>query len=292
MKSGLRKSKLRKLIGEKTGKVFTFLSDYLLFQLLFWIELPTAGYGSRNVYKASERATEEFFRIKGEQARTAVNNLRSGGYIRFARGGSDPAITKKGLERLRRKLPIYEKKRPWNGKLYLVIYDVSTKRNALRDRLRRVIEKLGCAMLQDSVWLTPYDPREVLKGFVERNRLYGSVIVSEIGKDGAIGGETFTDLVWKIYQLDSLNRRYKKLIEDASELDPHRLALGYLSVLKDDPQLPFELLPKSWNGTKAYKLCRGYLEGMWSKVNLLSTHVHDRYTFLFDELRLRAREVG
>jgi len=89
--SGSEKSELRKLVGEKTGKVFTFLSDYLLFQLLFWIELPTAGYGVRNVYKASERAAEEFFKIKGRQARVAVSNLRSGGYIKFARGGSDPA---------------------------------------------------------------------------------------------------------------------------------------------------------------------------------------------------------
>ncbi|MBU1327173.1 hypothetical protein KKB64_04890 [Patescibacteria group bacterium] len=33
-------------------------------------------------------------------------------------------------------------------------------------------------------------------------------------------------------------------------------ATRYLSILRDDPQLPFQLLPDNWLGLKAYQLYR------------------------------------
>lgn len=258
-----RSAELKEIIKKKTGGVFSFLSDYLLFQFLFWVELPTAGYGSRNVYKASEKATEEFLRVKGGQTKTAINNLRSKGYVQFAKGGANPEITKRGLERLRRQLPVYEEKRPWNKKMYIITYDVPEKQNAKRDRLRGTLKCLGCAMLQASVWLTPYDPRGALRGFIRRYGLGGYVIVSEVGRDGAIGGESFQTLVWKIYSLDKLDRRYKEFIEHASSAPVSEdLVLRFLAILKDDPQLPFELLPSGWSSTKAYRLHKRFVRDL------------------------------
>ncbi len=59
-------------------------------------------------------------------------------------------------------------------------------------------------------------------------------------------------LVQKVYKLDSLNERYEKFLARA-KVNPANpwLKLEYLAILRDDPQLPFELLPSNWKGKEA-----------------------------------------
>ncbi len=69
-------------------------------------------------------------------------------------------------------------------------------------------------------------------------------------------------MIREIYNLDELNDRYKKLLYEFSkgkkDASVDTVASHYLSILKDDPQLPFELLPTDWRGDEAYEL---YTEG-------------------------------
>lgn len=256
------KTPYREKIARVTKGVVSTLSDYLLLQLYFWVELMGAGYGSPNVYRASERAWGEFFAGKeGRAARQNLYQLKSKGLITYAKGGSNPQITNAGLRKLRAVVPFYDEKRIWDGKLYLVTFDIPEDRKYQREMLREYLKKIGCGMLQWSVWLTLYDPRKVLRDFVVRSGLEGMVIVSDIGKDGSIGGEEVKDLVARVFKLDELSKRYANFVDKYKRMfeSGEDLAFDFLSILKDDPQLPFALLPKDWLGEVAYKI---YLKNM------------------------------
>ncbi len=74
-------------------------------------------------------------------------------------------LTKKGEELLDRyemeeiKIP---KPKKWDGKYRLVIFDIKEGKRKIRDDLRRWLEQLGFFKLQNSVWVYPYECREVV----------------------------------------------------------------------------------------------------------------------------------
>ncbi len=110
-------------------------------------------------------------------------------------------------------------------------------------------------MLQQSVWLTPYNPTELIREFSEERDLEDLILVSSLGKDGTIGEMELAELMEKVYHLEKLNYRYQELLIEAEDkrVDKERLVFLFLSILKDDPQLPFELLPEDWVGERAYR---------------------------------------
>ncbi len=86
------------------------------------------------------------------------------------------------------------------------------------------------------------------------------VIVSDMGKDGSVGEEDIRSLLVRVYELDKLNDRYKEWLEECDGGSIDRWAVMYfLSILKDDPQLPFALLPKWWKGDIVYKKIQFWL---------------------------------
>jgi DNA-binding transcriptional regulator PaaX len=93
-----------------------------------------------------------------------------------------------------------------------------------------------------------------LKDFLTDHQLGGWVVVSDIGKDGNIGQMAIRDLVGQVYKLGEINKRYREFLEKTKKEkpDPLSLSFSYLSILKDDPQLPFSFLPKNWLGEMAY----------------------------------------
>ncbi|MDZ4229059.1 MAG: PaaX family transcriptional regulator C-terminal domain-containing protein, partial [Patescibacteria group bacterium] len=139
----------------------------------------------------------------------------------------------------------------------LMSYDIPEARKVERNRLRRLLKTLGCGLLQESVWLTPYNPKKILEEFVGENDLAGLVLVSDLGKDGSIGEEDNRGLVARVYQLDRLNRLYWEFIDRWKDKKPNLEMLShFFSILKDDPQLPFELLPDDWLGEKSWDLIK------------------------------------
>ena len=247
-----------------SGGVVSYLADFLLFVVAYGVELSTAGYGSKAAGKAYARATQEFSGVKEKSTLRSLENLKRKGYIKYSRGKSDVEITTAGKRRLKRVVPIYEKRRKWDGRLYLITYDIPESKKAIRDYFRDHLKALGCGMLQASVWITPYDPREVLRKFIRYNRLEGDVLVSYVGKGSNIAGIGFKELVHRVYHLNELNKRYIEFLKSPLEKWPrYRVAAVFHSILKDDPQLPFGLLPKDWKGGEAFKhfsaLSRGRL---------------------------------
>lgn len=133
--------------------------------------------------------------------------------------------------------------------------------------LRYYLKKIGCGKLQNSVWVTPYNPREILEDFVERNELKGAVIISAVGDKENVGEETLAELVARVYDLDELHwqylqfnkkyYRYKKFEPETKQ----QVVFDFLSILKDDPQLPFSLLPSDWAGKEAYEIFKKGTKG-------------------------------
>jgi len=97
------------------------------------------------------------------QYRTAFGRLAAQGHIVFEkRGGKQYArITEAGrkvlaFEQEKAKLTDTRKRR-WNGRWRVIIFDIPERRRRTRDRLRNMMERTGFVRLQDSVWVFPYD---------------------------------------------------------------------------------------------------------------------------------------
>lgn len=82
-----------------------------------------------------------------------------------------------------RELALYETKkkmiyRPkkWDGKWRIVIFDIWERRRNARDTIRRYLCHLGFAYLQNSVWVFPYECREVVDLLKTRFKLRPAVI--------------------------------------------------------------------------------------------------------------------
>lgn len=97
------------------------------------------------------------------QYRTVLGRLAAQGHIVFEKrdGKQYARITELGrktleFEQERAKLSSAKKKR-WNGRWRVVIFDIPERRRKTRDRLRILMQQLGFVRLQDSVWVFPYD---------------------------------------------------------------------------------------------------------------------------------------
>lgn len=97
------------------------------------------------------------------RARTAAKRLVEKGYAQWIEkdGKKFLRITEKGQQELefeQAKLELLsDKKRKWDGRWRMVVFDIPERRRHLRFRLRAVMLDMGFARLQDSVWVYPYD---------------------------------------------------------------------------------------------------------------------------------------
>lgn len=246
----------KSVVREITGGVFGGLFDLLLYQV-FLVGASVGKTGSRGIYQAfaeADKALEEF----NHNTMVAVwHQLTKQKLITFQKRGNlyHAAITQYGKNRLKEKIPTYQINRPWDGRIYLVTYDIPEYLRNQRDILRRFLVRIGCKPLQESVYLTPYNPRTIINEYISNQKIGGTIIVSDVGRDGGIGESNIQDLIVRLYKLENLNDRYQEFIDNISEeVKPaYKLHLQYFSILLDDPQLPFELLPRGWLGDKAYQ---------------------------------------
>ena len=251
---------IRKRILKLSEGVLSNTVDATLLVLFLSAEFSFGGKpGPGGVYRARDKAYEDWDVVNYDSIKRALYQLKKKGLIKTVGRGDKVTrqITKQGKKRLEAIFPSYDEKRAWDGKLYLVTYDVPERQRDDRDLLRRYLRKIGCGRFQDSVWLTPYNPTVVLRDFIEDKSLSGAIVVSCIGKDGDVGQEDVRDLVERIFQLEELNDRYAEYLEEfggGGEFSKSQAIFGFLAILGDDPQLPFELLPEKWVGDKAYDL--------------------------------------
>jgi len=245
-----------------TDGVFSYVVDVCLWITAYGLELMVPR-ATKDVWKAQMEADKTLQHINYDVLKEALKRARKHGWIKKTHHRYVmPEITKEGKQRLASFIPIYHEKRVWDDRMYLVTYDIPETHRKQRNILRESLQRLGCGRLQDSVWMTPYNPTDVLTDIIQQNNLQGTVIISTIGKDGSISDESLPELIIRIYHLDEINHQYKTWIQEAKtgkHID-HWMVLKYLAILQEDPQLPFSLLPSWWQGDTSYQLVKSKLK--------------------------------
>lgn len=216
---------------------------------------PTAKNLYANIkYKNAFKIANYLFRkFKQTQFREALSRTASKGLI-FKIANGEYILTSEGKKYARKLIPEYKKPQKWDGQLWLVTYDIPENNKKVRNILRDRLQQIGCGMIQKSVWLSVNDPRKWLKGFVEEKSLSGLVIVSHLGRDGSVGEENVKSLISRVFKISLLEKRYKKWlkqIQETGDQNLHSCIFSYLSILKDDPVLPDQLLSPNWIGNRA-----------------------------------------
>lgn len=238
-----------------SGGIFSTVVDIVLWEIFYVGQAATTF--SRNTWEPRVKADRLLEEINYQTIKAAIENAREKGWLkRTKKRRVWPEITEAGKKRLISILPQYDEKRIWDHRLYLITYDIPEKRRRERGLLREYLKRIGAGMIQESVWLTPYNPRDTLRVFIEERHLGGTIIISDIGKDGSIGEEDINDLVARVYKLNEINKKYQQFLEEFEDFGakPWEVIFAYWRILKDDPQLPFMLLPSNWLGEKAHKL--------------------------------------
>lgn len=244
----------RKLINLSEG-LFAHAFDAALWLNVYIVALSgVSRSGRRSAWWAGDETDRFLEDINYQAIKNAVVTAMKKGLLQTNIRNAPPEITEAGKKRLDALLPRYDEKRVWDGQLHLITYDIPESKRQDRNVLRRRLYRLGCAKLQESVWVTPYNPIDTLRSFIDEEGLIGTVIVSALGKDSSIGEEDLVSLLVRIHRLNELNNRYANWLDVYKQgvIDQGGL-IAYLSILKDDPQLPFALLPTWWKGDEAYK---------------------------------------
>lgn len=242
-----------------TEGLFSRAVDLTLWLYAYFGE-SSMPYAYGKAWKPFAEADRFLSEVNYEVIKNAIITATKRGYVKTVRRNAWPEVTKEGRKRLEAIIPRYDEKRIWDNKLHLVTYDIPETKANDRHVLRGYLRSIGCGRLQDSVWITPYNPIDTLRNFIEERALGGNVIVSDMGKDGSIGEEDIHSLIVRVYGLEKLNDRYKEWLEEFGDGKIDRWGVIYfLSILKDDPQLPFALLPSWWKGDRAYTIVKSSL---------------------------------
>ncbi|MBI3577431.1 CRISPR-associated endonuclease Cas2 [Candidatus Gottesmanbacteria bacterium] len=252
----------KRIALDVTEAVFSRTLDMTLWSVAYLTVLPFTYSMHEPQWKAQVEADSLLSAVNYDRIKRAIVSARHRGLVKKSKRHAWPQMTEAGKKRLASVVPVYEAKRPWDERLHLVTYDIPETQSDDRRLLRDFLRQIGCGRLQDSVWLTPYNPVDLLRTFVDERNLQSSLIVSDMGKDGAIGEEKISDLIVRVYELEKINQQYEEWIANVERQGnpDHWLLLSYLSILKDDPQLPFVLLPKWWKGDHAYRLIEKDME--------------------------------
>lgn len=256
----MRNKKLIKTLLDASEGLVATATDLVLFLTILPFALPGAHTHGEVTRRAEDVTSLISENINYRTIKNTIKKLIEAGLVvkHSERNALEIAITKLGRERIDAIIPHYHENRPWDGHLYLVSYDIPAKPKTKRDKLREYLRRIGAVLLQESLWLTPYNPRDIVDDFVTENEIGGSLLVSKLGTDGAIGKEKIPDLIRRVYGLDALNERYENFLDmwkgKRKSGSLFGVATDYLSILKNDPQLPFLLLPHNFLGEKAYHL--------------------------------------
>jgi phenylacetic acid degradation operon negative regulatory protein len=280
MKSNNKKASKNIAYEEELIKqVFRTTANISLYAIYFFVkyighELLTGP--PKSIYQAMRDSGEFAATVSWKQFQRSFLYIKKRGDIKVLtrEGVLQVNITQQGKERLFSLMPTYQKKRDWDKKLYIITYDIPVKYNPHRDSVRSAIFRLGGGKLQDSVYITPYNPRKSLREFIEEYEIKGDVLVSDLGADGSIAGKSIQRIVSDVYKLDELNEQYKEYIRNYAyvkreeskkgkvkrffapreKVNLMEAELDFIRILQKDPQLPFALLPHYWLGDKAHKL--------------------------------------
>ena len=122
-----------------------------------------------------------------EYVSSSASKMVKKGLVKY--NGKFYELTSLGKERLRRwefSNFSFNKPRKWDGKWRVIIFDIPDKKRKVRDQIRHLFHSAGLYLLQESVWVYPYDCEDIIALLktdfgVGKNLLY--LIVEELEND-------------------------------------------------------------------------------------------------------------
>lgn len=181
-------------------------------------------------------------------------------------------LTSMGKTKVYRDFSILNLTKKWNEHWVVVIFDISEKSKAVRERLRNKLKSLGFGMLQKSIWLSPLAIGENMREVIQSTGLSKDVFVMEVS--GFLFGNP-KKLVRRVWQLDKWEEEYIKIknkLDTVNQLHENtsdriknsegklrkrksyeydiarskrKVMRSYLEFMFNFPALPSELLPRS-----------------------------------------------
>ena len=150
--------------------------------------------------------------------------------------------------------------RPWDGKWRLVMFDLPTGEEALRQRLLRVLRDSHFGYLQRSVWVSP-DPIDAVREALGEAKVSAESFLIMEGRPAA--GESDAEIVSGAWNLEETNRAYARHMEHLRRPPSSVNAIPawakqeirlWNEAVGNDPLLPSALLPEGYLGRKALAL--------------------------------------
>lgn len=188
----------------------------------------------------------------------ALVHLRQLGLLARDKGAfGGHSLTDEGLARVNSLIPVYAQERIWDNSLYIISYELPVGRNVDRNALRDYLKSFGCGRLQNSSWLWHYNPKSRIDEYLVKHPEYReNVYLSVLRPEDLLGGRSMEEIVGKVYSLKKISDRYGWFVGEVKggQLTRPRVVFKFLSILKDDPQVPYELVSENWMGYEAYEL--------------------------------------
>lgn len=245
----------KEIIKEKTEGVLETVTDMVLLMVFSGLEFsrrPTMG--------AHDRAWEWLDILNYQTIKRAAWNLKQRGLVKSE--DKKLVITEIGLKKLERVIPVSSQNLDRKeGEIYLIIYDIANEASVCRNRFRRFLLSNKIVKVQESVYLSPFDPGKLINTFVKEQNLIGQVLVTKMGKDSVFGDEETGPFLRRIYKLDDLEKEYEEFVNTYSSkpTDVVNLTTAFTFIYNRDPNLPAEFLPGNWAGYKAKSLYQNHL---------------------------------
>lgn len=152
-----------------------------------------AGMLAPNILIALDKMGALKTRRQKEYIGSAASKMVGKGLLRF--NGKFYELTDKGKERL----AVWEfnnfrfgKPKKWDRKWRVIIFDIPDKKRKIRDQIRYLFKRAGLYLLQESVWVYPYDCEDIIALLktdfgIGKNLLY--LIVEELENDRHLQNE-------------------------------------------------------------------------------------------------------
>jgi phenylacetic acid degradation operon negative regulatory protein len=196
-------------------------------------------------------------------ARTAaegwLDSERVGRRVRWALTAPGRRLLTEGAQRI---FDFGKEDRAWDGTWLVVLVSVPETKRDLRHRVRTRLSWAGFGSPEPGVWVTPHAAREREALDVLKELGLAGDAMSFTATYGAVGSEAA--MVSRAWDLSGVEEGYEAFIDEFTGLHPadDDAVLRAQSMLVHewrrfpflDPQLPAQLLPADWSGTKAAAL--------------------------------------
>lgn len=215
--------------------------------------------------------------------RNAVYRLKKAGLVVHREGGGLETPRLQITPKAQGCLPDYFNPEPhwgkkWNRIWYLLVYDVPEKDRGYRNTLRRFLKQARLGCLQQSVWVTPRDIRPEFDDLVKGAAVDAFAFLFESRTVLGLPGREVVNRAWDMDRLHEIQLRYcetieqnlERLADGCSEADLGtlmRMGLqAYHAAFAEDPLLPNALLPRGYQGKRAYELHCRLMAGIGDKL--------------------------